>query len=71
MTPDKLVGGWRGDLADFSQEWEVVNPKHIYPVFFSSNFILVKSEGRGLYFTLFQEKLPEKKLLFLADFIKN
>jgi len=23
LTPDKLVGGWRGDLADFSQEWEV------------------------------------------------
>ena len=27
--------------------------------------------GRGLYFTLFREKPPEKKLLFLADFIKN
>jgi len=27
--------------------------------------------GRGLYFTLFREKPPEKKLLLLADFIKN
>ena len=26
---------------------------------------------RGLYFTLFQEKPPEKKLLLLADFIKK
>ena len=26
---------------------------------------------RGLYFTLFQEKPPEKKLLLLADFIKT
>ena len=27
--------------------------------------------NRGLYSTLFQEKPPEKKILFLADFIKN
>ena len=29
------------------------------------------SSGRGLYSTLFQEKPPERKLIFWADFIEN
>ena len=33
--------------------------------------MIISTEGRGLYFTLFREKPPEKKLLLLADFIKN
>ena len=32
---------------------------------------LLGPKVRGLYFTLFREKPLEKKLLFLADFIKN
>ena len=33
--------------------------------------VLKSRYTRGLYFTLFREKPPEKKLLLLVDFIKN
>ena len=69
---------WLGDILSFPgvkiiyvNWWQVYNICMLKISVPAKCLKILIQLARGLYFTLFREKPLEKKLIFLADFIKN